>query len=91
MRIEVAYALPDRQELIELELEAGATVADAVRASGLVERYPGIDPERGPFGVFARRCGPDRVLRPGDRVEIYRPLKVDPKEARRQRARKRQT
>lgn len=88
MRIEVAYALPDRQELIELDLDAGATVADAVRASGLAERYPEIDPGKGPFGVFARRCDPARVLRPGDRVEIYRPLKVDPKEARRRRARK---
>lgn len=88
MRVEVVYALSDRQELIELELEAGATVADAVRASGLAERHPDIRPEKGPFGVFARRCGPERVLRPGDRVEIYRPLKVDPKEARRQRARK---
>lgn len=89
MRIEVVYALPDRQELIELELEAGATVADAVHASGLPERYPDFHPDKGPFGVFARRCGPERVLRPGDRVEIYRPLKVDPKEARRRRARKR--
>lgn len=89
MRVEVVYALPDRQELIELELDPGATVTEAVRASGLAERYPEIDPEQGPFGVFARRCGPERVLRPGDRVEIYRPLKVDPKEARRQRARKR--
>ena len=88
MHIEVVYALPARQELIELELEPGATVADAVRASGLARRHPEIDPERGPFGIFARRAPPTRVLRPGDRVEIYRPLRVDPKEARRRRARR---
>ena len=86
MRVEVVYALPDRQELIEVELPPGATAADAVRASGLADRYPAIDPDRGPFGIFARRCAPTQPLRDGDRVEIYRPLRVDPKQARRGRA-----
>lgn len=86
MKIEVVHALPGAQPLIELELEPGSTVADAVRASGLPERFPEIDPDEGPFGIFSQRCEPDRVLRPGDRVEIYRPLRVDPKEARRLRA-----
>ncbi len=86
MRVEVVYALPEHQDLVEVELEPGATVADAVRASGLAERHPGIDPDHGPFGIFSRRCAPTRPLRAGDRVEIYRPLKVDPKKARRRRA-----
>lgn len=88
MRVEVVYALADRQELVEVEIAPGATVADAVRASGLARRHPVIDPDNGPFGIFARRCAPTRTLRAGDRVEIYRPLRVDPKEARRRRARK---
>lgn len=88
MRVEVVYALPDRQPLVEVELDGGATVADAVRASGLAERFPEIDPEQGPFGVFSQRCAPERLLRAGDRVEIYRALQVDPKTARRLRARR---
>lgn len=85
--IEVAAALPERQEIVALELAAGATVMDAVEASGLPGRFPEIeiDPKR--LGVFGRLRPPDHVLRDGDRVEIYRPLKVDPKEVRRQRAR----
>lgn len=88
MRIEVVYARAERQFLIELQLPAGATVADAVRASGLAERFPEIDPGRGPFGIFSQRCEPDRLLREGDRVELYRPLAVDPRQARRRRARR---
>ncbi|PSQ91107.1 MAG: RnfH family protein [Proteobacteria bacterium SW_6_67_9] len=83
MRVEVAYARPDVQYLIAVELEAG----DAVRASGLMQRCPEIDPETSPLGVFSQPCAPDQPLRPGDRVEVYRPLQVDPKEARRLRAR----
>ncbi|MDX1610518.1 MAG: RnfH family protein [Halofilum sp. (in: g-proteobacteria)] len=90
MRVEVVYALPQQQDLVAVDLAPGASVADAVRASGLARRHPEIDPEQGPFSIFSRRCGPERILRPGDRVEILRPLKVDPKEARRQRARKRE-
>lgn len=87
IRVEVAAALPQRQELVELELETGATVIDAVHASGLPERFPEIDLDPRRLGVFGRLRSPDHPLRDGDRVEIYRPLKVDPKEVRRQRAR----
>lgn len=87
MHVEVAYARPDRQRLVTVELAAGATARDAVRASGLVEEFPEIDVERAPLGVFGRACPGDTVLRAGDRVEIYRPLVIDPKEARRRRAR----
>jgi len=86
MRIEVVYALPDEQPVIELDLAPGTSVAEAVRASGLPERFPEIDPVSGPFGIFSRRCDPGHKLREGDRVEIYRPLQVDPKDARRRRA-----
>lgn len=87
MRVEVAYARPDRQRLVTVELAAGATARDAARASGLVDEFPEIDIERAPLGVFGRACAGDTVLRAGDRVEIYRPLQIDPKEARRRRAR----
>ncbi len=86
MRVEVAYARPDRQRLVTVELAAGATARDAVRASGLVDEFPEIDVERARLGVFGRACADDTVLRAGDRVEIYRPLQIDPKEARRRRA-----
>lgn len=86
MQVEVAYARPDRQRLVRVELAAGATARDAVRASGLVDEFPEIDIERAPLGVFGRACSGETVLRAGDRVEIYRPLQIDPKEARRKRA-----
>ena len=86
MRVEVAYARPDCQRLVTVDLAAGASVRDAVWASGLADEFPGIDIERAPLGVFGRACAGDTVLRAGDRVEIYRPLQIDPKEARRKRA-----
>lgn len=89
MRVEVVYARPDDQRLVALELPAGSRAIDAVRASGLAEAFPEIDPATAPLGVFGRACPHGRVLRPGDRVEIHRPLQVDPKEARRLRARRR--
>jgi len=91
MRVEVVYTRPDEQALVTLDLGPGATVADAVRASGLVQRFPEIDPDQGPFGIFSRPCEPGRPLRAGDRVEIYRPLEIDPKEARRLRAARRRS
>lgn len=87
VRVEVVYALPHDQRLVAVDLEPGATVTDAVAASGLAEAFPEIDVHAGPFGVFGERCAPGRVLEAGDRVEIYRPLAVDPRAARRLRAR----
>lgn len=87
MRIEVVYALPDRHDVSELELPAGSTVHEAVQASGIARRHPGIDLSR--FGIFGRLVAADAPLADGDRVEIYRPLALDPKEARRERAKKR--
>lgn len=86
MRIEVAYARRACQWLRVVELDPGATAADAVQASGLTEAVPGLDPAAADLGIFGQPCAPSTPLRPGDRVEVYRPLQVDPKAARRRRA-----
>jgi putative ubiquitin-RnfH superfamily antitoxin RatB of RatAB toxin-antitoxin module len=72
---------------VELVLPAGATLADALRASGVLERHPGIDLEIIKLGIWGKLATLDAPLRDGDRVELYRPLAVDPKEARRLRYR----
>jgi putative ubiquitin-RnfH superfamily antitoxin RatB of RatAB toxin-antitoxin module len=84
--VEVVYALQDRQELVALTLPAGASAREAVERSGLLEKFPEIDPDRNKLGVFARLVKPDTALRNRDRVEIYRPLIADPKEVRKRRA-----
>ena len=84
--VEVAYALPDRQTLLRLEVPEGTTVEEAIRRSGILERHPEIDLEGSKIGIFAKPVPASRVLREGDRVEIYRPLIADPKAVRKQRA-----
>ena len=86
IHVEVVYALPQRQELLKLELPAGSTLLNALERSGLAEKYPEIDLVKGKFGIFAKLSKPDTVLRDQDRVEIYRPLIADPKEVRKKRA-----
>jgi putative ubiquitin-RnfH superfamily antitoxin RatB of RatAB toxin-antitoxin module len=86
MTIEVCYALPAKQELVSVKLPAGATLAQALDASGLLQKYPEIDPKKNKFGIYAKLSKPDAPLRDRDRVEIYRPLIADPKEVRKQRA-----
>jgi putative ubiquitin-RnfH superfamily antitoxin RatB of RatAB toxin-antitoxin module len=86
IRIEVAYALPERQEVVPLALPAGSTVQQAVEASGLPAQHPEIDLAKGKFGIYSKLARLDTVLRDRDRVEIYRPLIADPKEVRKQRA-----
>jgi putative ubiquitin-RnfH superfamily antitoxin RatB of RatAB toxin-antitoxin module len=88
LRIEVVYALPEREEAVSLRLSPGATAADAVRASGILERHPEIDLDRHQIGIFGCVVEAGRALCDGDRVEVYRPLLVGPKEARRRRARR---
>jgi putative ubiquitin-RnfH superfamily antitoxin RatB of RatAB toxin-antitoxin module len=85
--VEVAFALPDRQVLAAVELAEGATVAEAIEATGLARRFPAAKVESLPVGIWGRVSTRDRVLADGDRVEIYRPLQIDPREARRQLAR----
>ena len=83
---QVVYALPERQDVVQLSLPAGATVERAIEISGLLQRYPDIDLNTNKVGVFAKLVKLDQPLRDRDRVEIYRPLIADPKEVRRQRA-----
>lgn len=87
MKVEVVYAIPEEQLVIEIDLDEQATVADAINASGLYERYPVIEPGVTPVGIYGEKLHYNTVLSEGDRVEIYRPLEVDPMEARRLRAR----
>jgi putative ubiquitin-RnfH superfamily antitoxin RatB of RatAB toxin-antitoxin module len=89
LKVSVAYSPRAREvDLVTLELPPGATVADALRASGVLERHPQADPATHKTGIWGKSCKADAPLRDGDRVELYRPLMVDPKEARRLRQRK---
>ena len=84
--VEVVYALPLAQTSVVVELDAGATVAQALDASGIFARHPELDPLHCPVGVWGRVADRSQALRDRDRVEIYRPLTADPKQARRNRA-----
>jgi putative ubiquitin-RnfH superfamily antitoxin RatB of RatAB toxin-antitoxin module len=86
LTITVAYSPAARQvEQIELHLPPGSTVGDAVQASGLRARYPALDLGVAGVGVWGRPAPPNQPLHERDRVELYRPLTVDPKVARRER------
>lgn len=93
--VEVAYALPHQQKIIELLVEPGTTAVEAVQRSKIVEIFPEIDIANARMGIFGQALGTkglnppvSYILHPGDRVEIYRPLMSDPKDARRKRAEK---
>ncbi|TKC78840.1 RnfH family protein [Trinickia terrae] len=85
LSVEVCYALADVQTLIAVELPAGSTVRQAIEASGILEKHPGIDLSTQKVGVYGKVKPLDAPLADHDRVEIYRPLKVDPKMARQRR------
>jgi putative ubiquitin-RnfH superfamily antitoxin RatB of RatAB toxin-antitoxin module len=88
--VAVAFsAAPGEATELQLRLRRGATVADALRESGLLARLREDVLERQSIGVWGRPCAPDTLLADGDRVELYRPLAMDPKEARRLRATRR--
>ena len=80
------YALPERQRVIRLAYAAGMTAGDAVRISRIVAEFPDLAERPLTLGVYGEVVPESRQLRPGDRVEIYRGLAVDPREARRRRA-----
>jgi len=86
MQYEVAYALPEEQVILPVSGPAGMTVVQAIEQSGILARFPDIDLAVNKLGVFGKLAKADTVLNPGDRVEIYRPLIADPKEARKKRA-----
>lgn len=84
LNIEVVFALPNRQKLVELQLDVGATIAEAIEASGLDAEFEDVDFSSCEVGVWSKPQRRDHVLRDKDRVEVYRPLDMDPREARRQ-------
>lgn len=84
--VEVAYAEPDEQVIIPLTVDEGCTIEQAIKLSGVLERFPNIDLTVNKVGVFSKLGKLDQVLREKDRVEIYRKLIADPKEVRKQRA-----
>jgi putative ubiquitin-RnfH superfamily antitoxin RatB of RatAB toxin-antitoxin module len=86
--IEVVYAGPQGQRLCRLSVPKGTTAAEAVTLSGLLEALPRAAADTARLGIFSRRVEPGQVLEEGDRVELYRPLILDPMEARRRRARR---
>ncbi len=93
IQVEVAYALPDVQKILELELPEGTTARQAVQASGIERLFPEISTGDCPLGIFGHALGvrgmspaEEYILKNGDRVEIYRPLIADPKEVRKKRA-----
>ena len=84
--IEIAYATPERQKIIECEIVQGCSIRDAVKQSDIKDYFPEIDLENCDLGVFGKAVPANYELVDGDRIEIYRPLIADPKEVRRQRA-----
>ncbi len=85
-QVEVVYALPDRQRVVTVALPAqGLTARAALEQSGLTVEFPEILGQPLVLGVFGDLCAPDRLLRAGDRLEIYRPLRNDPRATRRER------
>lgn len=85
IRFEVAYALPQRQVIAQVSAAPGTTAAEAIELSKIRQLFPGIE-EHPVVGIFSRKVPMDYVMKPGDRLEIYRPLQADPKEVRRKKA-----
>jgi len=86
MRVEVVLALPEQQELIAVEVPAEAVVSEAIQRSGIARRFPGVEIDALQVGVWGKPVERGYPLRDGDRVELYRPLVMDPREARRLKA-----
>ena len=86
INIEVMYALPHEQRLLKLEVPQNTSVAEAIKLSGILEKYPDIDLDKNKLGIYGKLTKADVMLRDKDRIEIYRPLLADPKEVRRKRA-----
>lgn len=88
VRLSVCYARPDAVFLKEVSVPAGTSVEGAIRASGLTEAYPEVDPTTARVGIYGKLKTAETLVREGDRVEVYRPLTADPKQARRKRVQK---
>jgi uncharacterized protein len=83
--VEIVFAQPQRARILTLSLEPGATVADALKRAGGSAEFAGLNLSDAPVGIFGRIVSREQLLKPGDRLEIYRPLAADPKTARRKR------
>jgi hypothetical protein len=90
MEVEIAYARPEKQRIVTVQVPDDATMLEAVKQSGITELFPEIDLETVDMGIFGKvvKKPAEHQLREGDRVELYRPLKIDPKQARLNRAKK---
>ena len=90
IKIEVAYALPDKQKILRLSVPQGSTVYEGAKRSGIDQFFPSIDFDTADMGIFGKavKNPKQELLREGDRIEIYRPLLIDPKQARMNRASK---
>ncbi|MCK5002217.1 MAG: RnfH family protein [Gammaproteobacteria bacterium] len=86
INVEVAYAEPDKQLILPVNVDAGTTVGGAIVQSGIMMKFPELDIENSKVGIFGKMTKMTTVLQDADRVEIYRPLIADPKEVRRKRA-----
>jgi putative ubiquitin-RnfH superfamily antitoxin RatB of RatAB toxin-antitoxin module len=89
--IEIAYATPTKQIILALEVPSSCTIEEAIRLSRITESFPEIDLQKQKVGVFSKIKKLSDTLKAGDRIEIYRPLIIDPKEARRAKAKKTHT
>lgn len=91
IQVEVAYAKPDTQAILTVQVAPGTTAEQAMQASGITERFPELAQLTGQdlkMGIFGKACKPAQVVRDGDRIELYRPLIADPKKVRKERAAK---
>ncbi|MAZ77435.1 MAG: RnfH family protein [Legionellaceae bacterium] len=88
IRIEVVYASPEKQSMLSVNVLPNSTVEDAIIASNIINIFPEIDLQTNAVGIFGKRAALTTRLKDKDRVEIYRPLLIDPMEARRLRAKK---
>lgn len=86
INIEVVYGLPQEQTLLKVQVPSGTSLGEGVKLSGIMDKYPEIDLDKGKFGIFGKLSKTDTELREQDRIEIYRPLLADPKEVRKRRA-----
>ncbi|MCL4104335.1 UNVERIFIED_CONTAM: hypothetical protein GTU68_047297 [Idotea baltica] len=84
--VEVAYALPDKQAIVAVDVIPGTTALEAAQQSGIVNRFEGVTLEGAKLGIFGKAVPVTHVMSAGERVEIYRPLQADPKEVRKARA-----
>lgn len=91
IKVEVCYALPEKQTLLSLEVNSGDTIESIIQQSGILELHPEINLAENKVGIFSKLAKLNDTLHDGDRIEIYRPLIADPKEVRKQRAQKNKT